>query len=227
MVKLVCDVTNMRIKIRGGTVWIVPADEPEDNLITRIYPVSSSALCKAMRSAGGSRKSDDKPLAEPPDESPGASSLPEGTPLVDAAKDAGGGAQTDWKLFFRQMGVAWPAGSTIRDLPLVGKLRVTNTPENLAVFERVLAGLTKAPRRVAVDVHIQAFRPADIERLRLSGGGASVAALTALWRDGKSRPVASASVRAEAGSHEVIVKAVREMVYPTELSMDGSQGGRR
>ncbi len=129
----------------------------------------------------------------------------------------------DLKAFFAQMGVNWPEGFSVSYLASIGLLRVTNTPENLDVFEQVLDDLGVRPRLVEVEVQINAFRPEDIEKLRLSGG-VSVASLTELRQKGNSKTVSSATVLTKAGN-EAVVKSVREVLYPSELDMDGSQRG--
>ena len=183
--KLVCDVTGMKFRIRDGIIWIVPLGDPEDELITRIYPVLTS-LSERM---GGV----DNNLGQ------------------------------DWKAFFAQMGVNWPAGSSIKYLRCLNRLHVTNTPENLAVFEQVLVDLVISPLMVETEVQIHAFRPEDIETLRLSGD-VSVASLTALRQKGRSRPVASASVLTRSG-REAVMKSVREVLYPTDWTGAGSASG--
>lgn len=183
--KLVCDVTGMKFWIRDGIIWVEPLDEPDHELITRIYPVLTS-LCERMSGAGIARF-------------------------------------YDWKTFFAQMGVNWPAGSSIKYLRCLNRLHVTNTPENLAVFEKVLVDLVISPLMVEVEMQVHAFRPEDIETLRLSGD-VSVASLTALRQKGRSRPVASASVLTRSGQ-EAIMRCVREVIYPTELDSDGGLTG--
>jgi hypothetical protein len=186
-VKLVCDITGMKVRIRDGIVWLVPQAEPDGEWVTRFYPVLPH-LYDGIRIADGSRDDD---------------------------------SVQDQNVFFESMGVKWPSGSSIRYLASIGWWRVTNTPENLETFEQVYDDLAVRPRMIEVDMQIHAFRPADIERLRLSGG-VSAEALTALRRKGKSSPVASASVLTRSGQ-EALMRAVREMLYPTEL--DGTSTG--
>ncbi len=135
-----------------------------------------------------------------------------------------------WELFFEQLGVPRPSvrtndvfqctcGKTHRDLteyvyqPISGTLRVTNTPWNLAIIDQVFKVF--ALRKVEVEMQIHAFRTADIERLRLAGG-VSLEALMELRQNGKAKPIASATALTKSGQ-EAIVKAVREVIYPTEL----------
>jgi|GEM_PF-1268723 len=129
---------------------------------------------------------------------------------------------SDLTAFFGQMGVNWPTGSSAigHELATISFLRVTNTPENLEVFEKVLEDLTVYPRMVEVDVQINAFSSEDIERLRHSGE-MSVEALMDLRRKGKSKPVASATVLTKSGV-EATVKAVQEVIYPEKIDLMGA-----
>lgn len=126
-----------------------------------------------------------------------------------------------WEEFFDQLGVSGPECAKFEYFPTIAKLRVTNTLENLAIIETIFEEL--ALRMIDVEMQIHAFRTKDIERLRLAGG-VSLEALTVLRQKGKSKPVATATVLTESG-HEACMKAVREMVYPTELVTNGDQTG--
>ena len=127
-----------------------------------------------------------------------------------------------WQAFFDQLGVSWPLSyARFEYLPSIGRLRVTNTPQNLAAIEAVLDQF--APRMIEVEMQIHAFRVKDIERLRLAGG-VSLEALMALRQKGKSKPVATATVLTNS-RQEAVVKAVREVIFPTELLTDGGQTG--
>ena len=183
--KLVCDVAGMKFRIRDGIIWIEPLNEPDDELVTRLYLVQES-LSERMGGADNVHR-------------------------------------YDWKTFFGQMGVQWPTGSSLAYLEAVGRCRVTNTPENLAVLEQVLVDLVIPPLMVETEVQIHAFRSEDVERLRLSGD-VSVESLTVLRQKGRSRPVASASVLTRSGQ-EAVMKSVQEVIYPTELDGRGGASG--
>ena len=133
------------------------------------------------------------------------------------------GKHRDWKKSFEEMGVPWPPGSSISCLSVLGCLRVTNTPENLDIFEQVCKDLSLFPRMVEMDVQIHAFHAEDIEQVRLAGD-VSVESLMDLRRKGKSKQVASATVVTKSGQ-EAIVKAVQEVIYPTELLTEVDQAG--
>jgi hypothetical protein len=127
----------------------------------------------------------------------------------------------DFKNFFAELGVHWPVGSSISWLPRLGLLRVTNRYEELDVLDRVCKDSSLFPRMVEVDVQIHAFSFEDIEKLRLTGD-MSVKTLMALRKNGNARPVASATVMTMSGQ-EAVLKAVQEVVYPTELLTEVNQ----
>lgn len=147
--KLVCDVTGMKFRIRGNIVMIVPANEPESELVTRSYNVLSSltervgAASSEMASAGGGGGGGDNTFMATTDMS----------------------QKQDWKTFFQQMGVTWPDGSSISYLATIGKLRVTNTAEQLAVFEQVLEDLNVTPRLIEIEARFVEVSQEDLNSL--------------------------------------------------------------
>jgi Flp pilus assembly secretin CpaC len=194
--KLVCDATQMKFTIRNGIVWIEPDYGSREACFTRIYAVSPTTSHPST-SCETSRHDD------------------------DVYSDHNN--NNEWKKFYEQLGVKWPPGSSYSYLPSLGLVRITNTYENLEVFEQVIQELGVFPRMAEVNVQIYAFHPEDIEKLRLSGD-MSVDALMALRRKGKARPVASASVLTKSGQ-EAIVKVIQEVRYPTELLAEVEQVG--
>jgi general secretion pathway protein D len=75
------------------------------------------------------------------------------------------GQKQDWKVFFEQMGVKWPDGSSISYLATIGKLRVTNTAEQLAVFEQVLEDLNVTPRLIEIEARFVEVAQEDLNSL--------------------------------------------------------------
>lgn len=148
--KLVCDVTGMKFRIRGNIVMIVPANDPDAELMTRSYNVLSSlterlgAASSEMASAGG-----------------GAAGGGESTFMQTADVSQ----KQDWKVFFEKMGVKWPEGSSISYMATIGKLRVTNTAEQLGVFEQVLEDLNVTPRLIEIEARFVEVSQEDLNSL--------------------------------------------------------------
>ncbi len=146
--KLVCDVTSMKFRIRGNIVMIVPADDPDDLLVTRSYnvlPSLSDRLGAASSEMGANANAGN------------ADNTFIGTTNMDSRQD--------WKDFFQKMGVTWPDGSSISYMATIGKLRVTNTAEQLAVFEQVLEDLNVTPRLIEIEARFVEVSQKDLNSL--------------------------------------------------------------
>ena len=144
--KLVCDVSGMKFLIRGPVVMIVPVTEPDTDLITRSYNVLSSIsdrVSAAQSEIASSKKSGDNTFLQQDDMS----------------------QKQDWKAFFGELGVQWPEGSSIAYVSTIGKLRVKNTAENLAVFEQVLEDLNITPRLIEIEARFVEVSQEDLNSL--------------------------------------------------------------
>jgi len=150
--RLVCEVTGMKFRVTGNIVMIVPQGEPETELVRRSYNVLPSL----------------------PDRLDGAAS--QLTPSSTAARSSGTfssfnvepigsgtGQEADWKKFFGEMGVTWPTGSSISYA--LGKLRVTNTEDQLAIFEQVLEELNVTEKLVEIEARFVEVSQDDLNSL--------------------------------------------------------------
>jgi Flp pilus assembly secretin CpaC len=206
-IQLVCEATDMKWRIQqDGTVRIFPKwHELDEAEITRSYTVPQALADSLLNTPN------DQPSETDTDKS---SFMPTDQPSDVAADKA-------WKAFFEQLGVTEPKWTTFNYLPVIGKLRVTSTRESLERIDSIFDLF--ALHMVEVEMQIHAFRTADIECLRLSGG-VSLESLMALRKNGKAKPVALATGLTKSGQ-EAIVKAVKEVCYPTELLTDVGQKG--
>jgi general secretion pathway protein D len=148
--KLVCDVTGMKFRISGKIVMIVPMNDPDQQLVTRNYNVLSSltdritSASAELRPVGRGATADGQFVAQ----------------SMGEERD-----EDKWKLFFQQMGVKWPIGSSVSYLATIGKLRVTNTQEELAMFEQVLEDLNVTPRLVEIETRFVEVSQNDLNSL--------------------------------------------------------------
>ena len=123
--------------------------------------------------------------------------------------------EDEWKSFFADLGVSWPGGSSLTIRRLFGRLHVKNTEENLEAVDAVLEELNSFyPYSFHLEVEVVAFKEDDIAKLQ-SNGGVTKEALMGLRKAGKSKPVTVASGMTNP-EQEVMVKAVREVTYPSE-----------
>jgi len=154
--KIVTEVSNLKYRIEGSVVMVVPLDDPDDVILHRTYNVLSDisatidALAPATAAAG---------VAAP--------AFGAGDGAINALGNLGGGEGADWKNVFGGFGVKWPRGSSITYLSAVGKIFVANTPENLLKFERILRIFNVAPSQIEIEARFVEVQQTDLDSLGL------------------------------------------------------------
>ena len=124
--------------------------------------------------------------------------------------------QEQVKEVFSCLGIEWPNGSSVTFIPVVNRLVVRNTPQNMAIFEDVLATLKVFQEGIETEVQFVEFDMMDVEALSRDGM-LTTDGLLKLRQKGKSRLIAAPHVVTQAGQ-EATVKGVTEYIYPTEFS---------
>ena len=76
-----------------------------------------------------------------------------------------GEAKHDVKKFFVEAGVPFPEGTSIIYKPSMNKLLVSNTPDNLEQFERILAELNVVPSQVEIEARFVEIGQTDLEEI--------------------------------------------------------------
>ena len=149
--KLVCRVTKFKFLIQEGpVVMVMPESMTTEDLVTRTYDVTENFAERMSGAAedvqdmkggfGGGNKSNDE--------------------------SAGDDQEASWKKFFSLMGVKWAEGSSIVYLKTIGKLRVTNTKDQLAVIEAALAGeLGATPKLIEIEARFVEVAQEDLNSL--------------------------------------------------------------
>ena len=149
--KLVCRVTKFKFQIQEGpVVMVMPESMTTEDLVTRTYDVTENFAERMSGAAedvqdmkggfGGGNKSNDD--------------------------SAGDDQEASWKKFFSLMGVKWAEGSSIVYLKTIGKLRVTNTKDQLAVIEAALAGeLGATPKLIEIEARFVEVAQEDLNSL--------------------------------------------------------------
>ena len=146
--KLVCKVTGFKFKVQGPIVLVMPKDAAVDELITRSYTVTEN-FADRMSGAG----SDIKDMK--------ANFNTNNNNEEDENTD-----QTlVWKRIFTEMGVQWPKGSQITYIKSLGKLRVTNTADQLAVFEQALNEMNVTPTMIEIETRFVEVAQEDLNSL--------------------------------------------------------------
>ena len=146
--KLVCKISGFKFKVQGPVVMVMPKDVTTDELITRSYTVTENF---AERMSGAS--SDMKEMKA-------------GGFGNDKEDDSESSDQTlAWKKIFTEMGVQWPKGSQISYIKSLGKLRVTNTADQLAVFEQALNEMNVTPTMIEIETRFVEVAQEDLNSL--------------------------------------------------------------
>ena len=148
--KIITNVANLEYRIQGRVVMIVPPNFPTMAIEHRMYNVMPSVgerilAARGEMGGGGGGGAGEVQAME------GAGPLP--------------GAFADWKMFFMDLGVKWPLGSSIKHLPSIGKLSVANTPDNLAVFEQILNQLNVVPKQISIEARFVEVNQTDMDAL--------------------------------------------------------------
>jgi Flp pilus assembly secretin CpaC len=125
-----------------------------------------------------------------------------------------------FKKTFRDLGVAWPDGSSLSYWPAFDKLFIRNTRENLRTLELIFEEFNCSLRQIGIEVQFVSFDRAAIARLAAAGTGFNTAALTALWTNGCGELLAAPMVVTRAGQVGM-VKGVTEIIYPTSFTSVG------
>lgn len=150
--KLVCRVTKFKFIIQEGpVVMVMPESMTTEDLVTRTYDVTENF---AERMSGA---------AEDVQDMGGGFG---GTKSSNSEESAGDSQEASWKKFFTLMGVKWAEGSSIVYLKTIGKLRVTNTKDQLAVIEAALAGeLGATPKLIEIEARFVEVAQEDLNSL--------------------------------------------------------------
>ena len=146
--KLVCDSVDYKFVIRDSVVMVMQKDMSTAEILARKYNVPEafiervSSASEEIKTMGGFGDSSKK-----------------------AADDGEENQERDWKVFFEQMGVKWPEGSSIKHIKSLGKLYVRNTRENLAEFEKVLDELGGQPQLIEIETRFVEVMQEDLNSL--------------------------------------------------------------
>ena len=144
----VCKSVGFKFKVQGSVVMVMPKNMTTDELITRSYNVVESFVDR-MNDASSGLKNEQA-----------------------GALGGGGGGDSDsedpevaWKKYFEEMGVAWPLNSRIKYIKAIGKLRVTNTADQLAILEQALNELNVTPMLIEIETRFVEVAQEDLNSL--------------------------------------------------------------
>jgi general secretion pathway protein D len=148
-IRYVTEVANLKYRIEENAVIITPANAVQGNVVTRLYPVQPSIVeIVTTRTATD------------------ASAQNRGEFItMGGASGVAMEQQRDMKKFFADMGVPFPTGTSISYNSTISQLIVRNTPENLEIFERILAALNVVPNQVEIEARFVEVAQGDLTEL--------------------------------------------------------------
>lgn len=150
--KLVTDQVGYKFRLRGSIIMIMPASVTIDEFLTRNYNVPDS-LSERVENAAG----DIKEMKA----SSGFGSSSKKSSNDDDDEDI----EKKWMKTFEQLGVAWPEGSHVYYIKSLGKLRVVNTAENLALMEQALSELGGVVKLIEIETRFVEVSQEDLNSL--------------------------------------------------------------
>ena len=174
-----CELSRLKFRIRENAVRVVPLDEPETDMIQRIFIVDPSIQQSASKE--NSRRSS-RGLASGDDLFGGAADEPTETEEVN------------WKDFFARLGVPWPNGSSIEYMPFINRMFVVNTPENLTKLEKIVSIMSDSMRQVEIEARFVEVAQTDLESLGFEW------LLTDDWEIAKNKKDPQQHIKVGAGS---------------------------
>lgn len=118
-ITIVSDIAGLKYRIDANSIRFVPYGCPLEELAYRIYDFSPSTV---------ERIQSYQPELF-------ATNLPPAT------------TEEKWKQFFSDLGVTWPTRSSINPVPIIGKVVVYNSPQNLDSFENIIEAIATYPPR--------------------------------------------------------------------------------
>jgi general secretion pathway protein D len=145
VLKLVTDLASLKFRIERRSVVIVPASAAPETVISRVYPIQPGVF---------------KNIVEIPEGGGGG-----GEKLSALGSNVKSVKREDVKKFFADAGVPFPSGTGISYNDRSSLLIVSNTPENLELFERVLQQLNVIPSQVEIEAKFIEITQQNVDEL--------------------------------------------------------------
>jgi len=175
--KYITSLANLKYQVESSAVVLLPADAAVGGMVTRSYNVSPDAIRSLIAGGGGGGVAPTPtgmtPIPTVPGAAPGAAAAP--------APTAGVSGSEELKKFFQDAGVPFPPGSSLTYFERARTIYVRNTPENLEIFERVLATFNVVPSQVEIEAKFIEITQEDLDELGFQWRLGSPADTNFLW----------------------------------------------
>ncbi len=147
----VCKISGFKFKVQGSVVMVMPKNMTTDELVTRSYNVVESFVDRMNDASSGLANQTAGQLG--------------GGGGGDNNAGGDGNDEETWKKYFEEMGVSWPQNSRIKYIKAIGKLRVTNTADQLAILEQALNELNVTPFLIEIETRFVEVAQEDLNSL--------------------------------------------------------------
>lgn len=149
--RYITSLASLKYRVENSAVLIVPADYPDQNMITRFYPVTAGSFTKFVADLGGGGARD-------------------GGGVGGEVRAIGGGptavtGSVDVKELFTSAGVPFPPGSSIVYNDRTSTIIIHNTPENIEAFERALPSFDVVPKQIEIEAKFIEVSQGDLDEL--------------------------------------------------------------
>ncbi len=165
--KYVTTLAGLKYRIESTAVIVLPLDAPSGDMITRSYPVNPGVFIPLMTitnrpvvttqvqnvGGGGGTVQQASPLVQ----SGPSVVLPDTSIAVLSSNQV--------KQVFIDAGVEFPPGSAFFYYDRTSTIIIRNTPENLEIFDRVLAVLNTVPAQVEIEAKFVEISQNDLDEL--------------------------------------------------------------
>ncbi|HVM63064.1 MAG TPA: hypothetical protein VMV72_19555 [Verrucomicrobiae bacterium] len=152
--KYVTTLAGLKYRVEPSAVIVLPLDAPEGEMITRSYPVTPGVF----QVPGGNALAAATAANQTPQGAIGSyRSLGGANPIVPQTNDVLDA--------FRNAGVPFPPGSSLVYNPRSSTIIIRNTPENLEIFERVLAAYNIVPTQIEIEARFVQISQNDLDEL--------------------------------------------------------------
>ncbi|MEM7391817.1 MAG: hypothetical protein AAF492_05665, partial [Verrucomicrobiota bacterium] len=123
------------------------------------------------------------------------------------------------QVYFEQLGIRFPAGSTLSyDTEFQG-IFTRNTRPNLKMMDHMFGYLQADVLQVEIDVAVVTFEEADLEPLRRNNPSPNIGQqpIRQLWKEGQGRIIGYAKTVTRTG-YNTVIQSVEEVIYPSEFN---------
>lgn len=146
--RLITQAAGLKYRVEPYAIVILPKGAPEEDLVTRSYPVEAGVIRTLIQQPEGQQQ--ERGI---------------GAEFVGLEARGARAELADVRKLFEDAGVPFPPGSSILFNERASRIIIRNTPANIEIFEDVLAGLNVVPTQVEIEAKFIEISQADLDEL--------------------------------------------------------------